>query len=122
MPIAYELSGDLDNMAAIESILERFEDDVLRQQELRAWLRETVRAAEKAMEYGDCDADCDLCVEDLFYSNADRHTCDPACEGGCTDVRRQPRATRAVTIPGGGRDLDALTATLLAEAGQGDAS
>ena len=95
MTLKHTPSRHLDNLSAIEVILARFEDDVVRQQELSAWLHELVALAEGAMDDGDYDCP----VEDLFYPEEGTHYCDPTCEGGCADVRRQTVATRKVTFP-----------------------
>lgn len=96
MTLRYHMTGDLDAMSAVEDILSRYEDDVLKGQEIRQWLHRLVNLAAEADDSSDC-----VVMEDLFYPGDGTHTCEPACEGGCADVRRQARATCAVTIPGG---------------------
>ena len=96
MPLRYYPRGDLDESSAIETILARFEDDVVKQQELAVWLHDLVDAAGFARaveEEGLSHVEEELCPDDYT------HHCTPACEGGCADVRRQAIATCKVTFP-----------------------
>ena len=99
MTLKHPPSGHLDNLSAIETILSRFEDDVVRQQDLSAWLHGIVDTAEGVMD-GD-DYGCDVTVEDIFHPDDGTHFCIPMCEGGCADCRRRARATCQARIPGG---------------------
>ena len=96
MPLRYYPAGDLDELSAIETVLACFEDDVVKQQEVAAWLHELVDAAGFARAVQDEGLSR---VEEALWPDDDTHHCTPTCEGGCADVRRQAVATCEITFP-----------------------